>query len=94
MQFNIKGKEIWYADRIWKNSVRCIPPDERLHTKIILSRNKIPAILERMFEMNEQERQEYENAKTEDEIADIIIKDAKSKGCVLINREKIENENQ
>lgn len=55
---------------------------------IALSRNRIPAMLIEMFKFNEEEIKEYNDAKDEEALAQIIIRDAKSKGCIFIKPEK------
>jgi len=87
----IIGKEIFYGDRIWKNKIRIVPKDEGFERKIIMSRNKYPNLnmktFNDFFNLNEEERKEYENAKDENELADICIRDVKKKGGVLRKRE-------
>lgn len=87
MNFHIEGKIIRYVDRKWKDWIQCIPYDTELRKKIMLSRNKFPNTLLQFFNLSEAEIREYENAKDDNELAEIIIKDAKSKGCRLLKRE-------
>lgn len=94
MNFIVKGKEIFYTDRVFSNPLRCLPKDEQFIKKIIVSRNKYPFSLIKMFDLPEDELKEYEEAapKGEDALATIIIRDCRNKGLVLIKREDISNE--
>jgi hypothetical protein len=86
MNFIIKDKEIYYSDRKFKNWVRCMPPPENLAKIIAMSRNRIPVFLINMFHFTEDEIKEWNEAKDESAVADIVIKDAKSKGCILVSK--------
>ena len=83
----IVGREIFYGDRIWKSKIRVIPPDENIRMKIIKGRNRYGNLtlqqFEQFFNLNEEEIAEYNNAKTDEELAEICIKDVKKKGGVL-----------
>ena len=83
LHFIIKGKEIWYTDRYWKNYIRCLPRNEQLIKQIIMSRNKIPSFLSQLFNFSDKDIAEYDAAKDEEELAQLIIRDAKSKYCHL-----------
>jgi len=83
----IKGKEVWYSDRKWKKAIRCIPKDEVFIKKVITSRGALPSHLAELFELTEQEQKEYDGAKTEEDLANICIKDSKMKGAKLLKRE-------
>lgn len=86
LQFVVKEKEIYYTDKKWKKWVRCVPKDPKLSKMIRMSRNKIPAELLRLFELTDKEKKEYDNAKDEKELTDIIVRDAALKGCKLMKR--------
>jgi hypothetical protein len=83
----IRGKEIYYSDRKMKQKTRMIPPDERIKLKI--SRNIVPKNIANQFELNYEERLEYNNAKSEEELAKICIKDAEKNGSILLKKEVI-----
>jgi len=87
LNFLIKNKEIYYTDRNWRAWIRCLPPPENFMQKVQMSRNKIPLSLAKLFTFTEEEMKEYENAKDEEELANIITKDALSKGCRKFNKE-------
>lgn len=83
LRFIVIDKEIFYSDKIWKNWVRVVPKDARVIREILNSRNKIPAVIAKMFNLTKEEQKQYDNSDNEDEIADIIINDAKRNGCKL-----------
>jgi hypothetical protein len=91
--FNIEvvGREIFYSDRIWKNKIRLIPEDEKFALKIAMSRNRYPNVnldtFKMLFKLSDEDKAEYDSAKTEEELALICIKDVRSKGGVLRKRE-------
>ena len=83
----IEGRNIYYADRKLKNKIRLIPIDKKLEIKIRLSRNKLPTYLLDMFNLTEEEQKEYDAATSEDELAELCIKDCKRSGADLLKRE-------
>ena len=88
-RIEITNKEIWYGDRKWGRLIRLIPKDDRFIRKILESRNKLPRILINMFELTEKEQEEYDNAKNDDELAKICIKDCRMKGAQLLKQENV-----
>jgi len=85
IMFEIMDKVIVYKDRKWPKGFQFMPKDPGLIKAIILSRNKIRKdMIKWINESNSGKNlEQYENAESDEEIADIVIKDAKSKGCVL-----------
>ena len=90
-QFAVKEKEIYYTDRKWKHFLRCIPKDPDIVKIVVMSRNQIPKFILRLFDLSKEEMKEYEEAKDEGALAEIIIRDASLKGCKLQKKEVIEN---
>lgn len=89
MRFKVVERNIFYGDRKWgDNLIRCIPKDEDFVKKILMSRNRLPKQLIQMFTLSKAEQLEYDNAKTEKELADNIIRDCKKKGVILVSREE------
>ncbi len=84
LNFAIQDKIIKYTDRKWGKWIQCIPEDKDLKLKVIMSRGKFPHFLIEMFTLTVKDKEEYEAAKTDDDLAEIIIKDAKGKGCKLL----------
>lgn len=87
MYFLIKGREIYYSDRIWKDAIRCIPKDEKFIEKIRNSRNKYSPKLIEMFSLSEKQEKEYNECEDEDALAEICINDMHKKGIKLVKRE-------
>ena len=83
LNFAIKDRIIKYTDRKWNKWIQCIPRDEEFIKKIIMSRGKFPHFLIKMFKLSTKEQAEYDNAKDDEELSQIIIKDGKRKGCKL-----------
>ena len=91
LNFLVKGREVYYTDRKWKSWIRCLPPPKDLIKQIALSRNKIPQSIATLFNFSEEEMEQYENAKTERELADLILNDARLKGCKIITDEEVKD---
>ena len=86
LQFYIKDKIIYYTDRKWKNWIQCIPKDKELVKKILISRNKVPRVIARLFNLSKVEEEQYKKAKDDNELADIIVLDCKRQGVILQSR--------
>ena len=86
LQFYIRDKVIYYTDRKWKNWIQCIPKDKELVKKILLSRNKVPKVIARLFNLSQKEEEEYTKAKDDNELAEIITLDCKRQGVILQSR--------
>lgn len=87
LSFLIKGKEIYYTDRKWRSWIRCLPPPKDFIKQVRMSRNRIPESLIDIFKFTDEEMAQYEKAKTEEELADHIVFDAKLRGCKLLSRQ-------
>lgn len=97
VRLTIYKREIYYSDRfstpLWgQSAIRCIPKDMEFIKKITLSRNRLPAALKELFELTDKEQAQYDNAKTDEELAEICIYDTKIKGGILINKEVLEDD--
>jgi hypothetical protein len=82
----IKDRKVIYSDRIWSMGVQILPPDKEMEKKIIMSRNKYPPNFINQFKLSDKDIKEYEQAKTDEEIAELAIKDCQLKGYKLIGR--------
>ena len=91
LNFAVQDKIIKYSDRKWIKWIQCIPKDKDFMRKITFSRGRLPTFLIKMFELTKKEQEEYENAKTDEELSEVIIKDAKIKGCRLLYK-KVETD--
>lgn len=86
-RIEIENREIWYFDRKWNKTIRLIPKDEQFMTKIKMSRNKIPQHFVDLFNLTAEEQKEYDGAKTDEELAEICVRDARKKGAKLVKEE-------
>lgn len=91
---DISNKNIWYKDRKLKDRVQFMPKDPNINKLVIMSRNRIPAyILDLIEDANRGHNlEEYQAAKTDDDLVPIVIRDCKIKGCLYHKREDIPNE--
>jgi len=53
-----------------------------------MSRNRIPQSVKEMLVITKEDQEEFDNAKDEDELKKIVLRDCKNKQCKLID-EKI-----
>ena len=83
--FEISNKIIIYKDRKWQRGFQFMPEDPTIIKSILLSRNSIRhEMIKWIKDANSGKNlEEYTAAKTDEELVDVIIKDAKLKGCVL-----------
>jgi len=89
MNFKIVNRDLYYCDRIFRSWLRCIPRDDDFIRKVKLSRNRIPSQLMTMFNLSKKDKLDYDACKTEEEIAEKVIYDCKSKGLRLMKNEKV-----
>jgi len=83
----INNREIFYSDRKWEKSIRLVPKDEKFLLKVSMSRNKIPNFLINLFNLNDEEIKEYLTAETDEQLAQICIRDCKRQGAKLIKKD-------
>lgn len=88
IRIKIENREVFYGDRLFQSMVRCIPPDGNFLLKIKNSRNKIPYSIAELFTLTKSEEEEYNNCKTDEDLAEICLVDIKKKGGKLISIEK------
>ncbi len=86
LNFAIEDRIIKYTDRKWGKWIQCIPKDKDFIKKVIMSRGKFPHFLIKMFNLTVKEQREYDEAETDEELSQIIIRDAKNKGCKLLHK--------
>lgn len=88
----IDNRKILYWDKLqgklWGGPLQYLPPDPSVMRKIDLSRNKIPAHFKHLLEVKEEDLKEFENAKDDEELKQIVLKDCKATGCKLITEKK------
>jgi len=85
----IDKKQIFYWDRLqgalWKTSLRYLPPDPANTLKIINSRNRIPNYFLELLKIPKEELKEFEDAKDDKELMELVIRDAKKNMCKIID---------
>ena len=85
----IENKIIKYWDKlegkIWGGPLQYLPPDPKIHLKIEMSRNKIPKHFIHLLDIQKDELVEFENAKTDEELKELVLRDCKRNGCKLMS---------
>ena len=93
MMFSRQGKTFGFSinDKIIVGTINGIslvyyPSNLTLvRQKILASRNKIPAWTEDLFHLKEEDVKEIENAKDDNELKEIVIKDCQLHQCKLVD---------
>lgn len=89
LQFLVENKIVSYTDRKWKGFIQVIPEDKEFIKKAIMARNKVPIkiIHALIIDANKGENfKEWQNAKNDNEVAEIIIRDCAKQGIRLSKR--------
>lgn len=85
----IENKKILYWDKfqgsLWGGSLQYLPADPSVFRKIDMSRNRIPKEVKEMLVITKEDQEQFDNAKTDEELKIIVLKDCKDKGCKLID---------
>lgn len=88
----IDNHKILYWDnkhgKIWGTSLQYLPPDPNTIKKVIMSRNRIPAYFIDLLKPSEEDLVEFEKAKSDEELMELVIRDAKKHSCNLIEVKK------
>lgn len=88
IRFRVEDMKIIYFDRKWQRGIQFIPKDPKFMFKLITSRNRFPMankIIQWVNNANTGKNlEQYKSCKNNEELAEIVRKDAKSKGCVEI----------
>lgn len=86
--FEIDNKKIVYRDRKWEKGISFIPKDADFIKRVIFSRNALSHnLIKWISEANSgNSLAEWQACKNDDEVADIVIRDARSRGCLLKKR--------
>jgi len=75
-----------YVQVVFGGPIRYLPPvDPEVLRKIDLSRNRIPKAVKELLIVPKDEQAEFDACKTDDEMKDLVIKDAKRNECRLID---------
>lgn len=94
LTFLIIDKRIYYTDRKFGALIRVLPKPRNLIMIIQKSRNRIPMFIAQLFNLTKEEMDEYEAAQTIDQLAEIIIRDGKKNGCILVANGDMEADNE
>ena len=88
----IDNKRVLYWDKlqgaVWGTSLQYLPPDPSMSKKIIMSRNKIPANFIELLKVTPEELAEFNNAKDDEELKVIVLRDCKKHGINLVEEMK------
>ena len=86
MKFVIEGKVVRYFDEFWEKGIQLYPMDRLLVKQLALSRSeRMRKYADNIAEANQGENlKEYESAQTEEDLREIIIKDAKKNGLTRV----------
>jgi hypothetical protein len=84
LTFLIIDRNIYYTDKKLGALIRVLPKPKNLLLTIAKSRNRIPMFIIKLFNLSQEEMDEYNSAQTVDDLATIIIKDGKKNGCILV----------
>ena len=82
IRFTIEGKVVTYFDDNWREGIQLYPMDKLLVKRLTLSRKPtLSAMGLLIIDANQgKDFEQYKACKTEEEIAEIIREDCKSKG--------------
>lgn len=84
----IENKIIKYWDKfegaLWGGPLQYLPPSPKEMLKIDQSRNRIPQHFKKMLMINKEELAEFNNAKDDEELKVLVLRDAKKNGCNLM----------
>jgi hypothetical protein len=84
----IENKVIKYWDNfqnsLWGGPLQYLPADPSVIRKIDNSRNRIPQYVKEMLMITKEDQEQFDNAKNDEELKIIVLKDCKEKQCKLI----------
>lgn len=86
IRFEIDNRKILYFDDLWKSGVQLMPLDTKLAMKMRFSgMENLKVMAKLIIDSNTGlELQEYNNCKTDEALAEMVRKDAKSKALLEI----------
>jgi len=86
LRFEIDGRSIFYFDEIWKEGIKIMPKDQTLLNQLINSNKaNLRMMAALILDANKGKNlKEYESCKTEEELADFVRKDCRSKGLMEV----------
>lgn len=88
----IDNHKILYWDKLqgsaWGGPLQYLPPDEKNIKKIDASRNRIPAVVKELLVIPKEEMAEFVNAKDDNELMELVLRDCKRHGCKIVDIKK------
>jgi hypothetical protein len=89
--FEIQNKIIIYKDRKWPKGFQFMPKDPNIVKAILMSRNRIrKEMINWINDSNSGKNlEEYNKAKGDEELSEIIKREAELKGCVFRKKQYI-----
>jgi len=86
IRFTIKNKVIIYYDDIWKDGIQFMPKDQDLIEKLQRSGKPTLKLMAELIKTTNSgaELKEYENCKTDTDVANMIRRDYRSKGLMEV----------
>jgi repressor of nif and glnA expression len=85
IKFTIDNRIIKYYDDSWKDGVQFMPKDSQMVTKLIRKGGDFKELAIRMMKANAGDNLiEYESCKTEEELAGVVRREAKSQGLLEV----------
>jgi len=93
LSLEIDNKVIVYRDRKYPKGFQFMPKDPNFKRIVLFSRNKLPMDVITWIENANKGKnlEQWQNAKNDEAIVPIVIKDAELNGCVF--RERIDSNN-
>ena len=90
----ICNMQVVYKDRKISQSMQLVPKDPDYKKKVLMSRNRIPKYIVEFIEQANigKNLDEYQAAKTNEDLVKIVMWDCKSRGAKLEKREDYEDE--
>ena len=91
-RITLNDRIINYNDKKFPKGFQFLPKDPHFKTIIVMSRNRLPLdIIKWIEDANKGKNlEEYNNAKDDEALAEIVIRDARVNGCVYHGRGKEE----
>ena len=74
-----------FQDKLWGKSLQYLPPDPKAIKQIEMSRNRIPAMYKELLKITPEELKEFNEAKDDNELKDLVMKDCRKHNCKLID---------
>lgn len=86
IRFSVDNKKIVYFDDIWKQGIQIMPKDQNIIEKLQRGRKPALKLMAKLIKETNSgsELKEYESCKGDEDVANMIRKDCKSKGLMEV----------